>query len=248
MADPSPLRFDWERVVRASQMEPTTKLVALLLGTYASKDGSNVRPGLKRLSAHTGLSTRSMNRALVSLRSLGFLDRVSRGSNIGEVRADVYQLVIPTVPQVPPTSPPQVPPTSLVKADQVPNATDQVPNATEIGAMGVSLSNQDQIISHHLSSSQRQVAKLLNLKDDDERLSSIDQMLKINNAQKPAAWIRSLSAEDLLARLDEAHAPVRAAQQRATEANARRCPHGVINGIRAGQCETCVDAAERAAS
>lgn len=239
------IRYAWEQVVRSTEMDPTTKLVALLLGTYASKDGSNVRPGLKRLSAHTGLSTRSMNRALVSLRSLGFIDRVSRGSNIGEIRADVYQLVTPTGCQMTPMALPQVTPMAPGRGDQVPNEKNQVPNETESSAMGVRLSNQYQIISHHLSPEQREVAKHLNLKDDDERLQSVDQMLKDHNAVTPSAWIRSVAkAGDLLARLNDAHAPVRAAAKKVTEADARRCPHGVVNGIRTGQCETCCDAAE----
>jgi Helix-turn-helix domain len=89
-------RFEWERIIRRALMDPSTKLVALVLAGYANKDGSSVRPGRKRLSAVTGMSVRTVDRCLDKLRTLGLLDRVSKGSNTGiEFMADVYRLTIP---------------------------------------------------------------------------------------------------------------------------------------------------------
>ncbi len=99
-------RFTWERMVRATKMDPSTKLAALICGTYANQDGTKVLPGLKRLSADAGLSQRSMKRAVVALRSMGLLDRVTKGSNLGvKDMVDVYRLVIPAGYQVPPVTP-----------------------------------------------------------------------------------------------------------------------------------------------
>lgn len=73
-----------------------------------------------------------------------------------------------------------------------------------------------------------------------QRPGSVDQMLKDNSAQTPIAWIRGCAKNGDLGRLlNAAHAASWATQQKAAEANRRRCPHGVINGLLAGQCVAC---------
>jgi len=100
-----------------------------------------------------------------------------------------------------------------------------------------------------LSAEARAVANALGLQDDDEKLTSVDKMLKDNGAQKPMGWIRSCAKNgDLEQLLDAAHGATWAKQAKAAETDARRCPHGVINGIRAKQCPLCTDAIEQAAS
>lgn len=90
------------------------------------------------------------------------------------------------------------------------------------------------------SSTQRQVAKILGLKEDDERLSSVDQMLKDNQVKKPNPWINACATKgDLLARLEEAHKPAVAAREKAARVEASKCTHGVIGGLRARQCVDC---------
>ena len=239
-------RFTWERMVRATKMDPSTKLAALICGTYANQDGSKVRPGLKRLSEDSGLSQRSMKRAVVALRSMGLLDRVSKGSNLGvKDMVDVYRLVIPAGNQVPPMALGQVTPTSPGDTSD----TNQVTPATEPGDTHVPLPSHDHVNYHSLSREQRAVAEALGLKDDDEKLTSVDKMLKDNGAQKPMGWIRSCAKNgDLGQLLDDAHGATWAKQQKAAETDSRRCPHGVINGIRAKQCPPCTDALEQAAS
>lgn len=188
-----PLRFRWERTVRSIQMDPSTKLVALLLATYADKDGTKVRPGLKRLAEDAGLSRRTMMRATSALREMGLLDRINRGSNLGKRDlVDVYRLVIPTNNQVTHTSPSDT------------SGSNDVTPMTHPDDARVHLPNQYQV-NNHLSPEERAVAKALHLQDDDERLKSVDQMIKDNHAKNPLAWIFTCAKNGSLAGLlDEA--------------------------------------------
>ena len=98
-----------------------------------------------------------------------------------------------------------------------------------------------------LSATQRALTNALGLPPDDEELNSVEQMLKDKSAQTPIAWIRGCARIGDLGRLlDAAHAASWATQQRAAEANRRRCPHGVINGLLAGQCVACSEDAKAA--
>jgi hypothetical protein len=232
-------RFTWERAVRATKMDPSTKLAALICGTYANQDGTKVRPGLRRLSEDAGLSQRSMKRAVVALRSMGLLDRVTKGSNLGvKDMVDVYRLVIPAGNQVPPMALGQVTPATPGAISD----TNQVTPATEPGDTHVPLPSHDHVNYHSLSRPQRAVAEVLGLKDDDEKLQSVDKMLENNGAKNPTAWIRSCAKNgDLEQLLDDAHAGTWAKQYKAAEADRRRCPHGVINGKSAGQCVKCTE-------
>ena len=66
-----------------------------------------------------------------------------------------------------------------------------------------------------LSPFQRAVAKALGLKDDDERLQSVDKMLKDNGAYKPMGFIQTCSKNGTLGPLlDDSHAPVKREQIR----------------------------------
>lgn len=89
-------RFEWERAIRDIPMQPTTKLICLLAATYASKDGTNVRPGIAQLAAAAGVSARTVKRSLDEARTIGVLHRVNRGSNSGRAHlTDVYRLSLP---------------------------------------------------------------------------------------------------------------------------------------------------------
>ena len=93
-----------------------------------------------------------------------------------------------------------------------------------------------------LSAEARAVANALGLQDDDEKLTSVDQMLKDNSAKKPMAFIAHCAKNGSLAELlTEAHGSAWAKQMKTAEADRRRCPHGVINGKTAGQCVNCTD-------
>lgn len=88
-------RFEWERQVLKTPLPPLTKLVALALATYGNKAGKNAHPGNKVLATDLGLSDRTVERHLATLRDVGLVNRVFRGSAAGRQRlADVYELVV----------------------------------------------------------------------------------------------------------------------------------------------------------
>ena len=86
-------RFAWEKAVRASTLKPSEKLVALVMATYASKDGTRVRPGVEVLAAGSSLTRSSVQRHLAVLRSLGYVERVRSGDR-RRGRADEYRLTL----------------------------------------------------------------------------------------------------------------------------------------------------------
>lgn len=92
-------RFEWERMIRMLAIPRETKGIALLLSTYADRDGTNVHPGEPLLARVTGLSDRSVRRHLSKLRETYFLiERVSRGwyGGRGGDKTDCYRLVVPS--------------------------------------------------------------------------------------------------------------------------------------------------------
>jgi DNA-binding transcriptional ArsR family regulator len=90
-------RFEWERIVRRASLQPTEKLVALLLATYADPDGTRVKPGTERLMRVSGLSKSTIIRALTALRDAELLDRVEeRFRNGRKGGCDVYRLTRPS--------------------------------------------------------------------------------------------------------------------------------------------------------
>lgn len=91
-------RFEWERVIKKCTFKQSaTKLVALLLATYASEDGSSVRPGRERLSIVAGLSAKHVSTQLGRLEDLGLVFKVHNGSSYGRRGglASVYRLTAP---------------------------------------------------------------------------------------------------------------------------------------------------------
>lgn len=93
-------RFDWERLLRRCEFKkPATKLIALLLSTWASEDRSSVRPGRERLIAASNLSKGYVSKQMVALEELGLIYKVRNASFSGRGGvglASVYQLCAPT--------------------------------------------------------------------------------------------------------------------------------------------------------
>ncbi|WP_043843768.1 helix-turn-helix domain-containing protein [Amycolatopsis taiwanensis] len=85
--------FSWERLVMASQLPATTKLVAFVLRTHADPDGTRVKPGLPRLAVLTGLSYETVKRARQELVRAGLLALHKRG-NRRRGHGDEYRLII----------------------------------------------------------------------------------------------------------------------------------------------------------
>lgn len=90
-------RFEWERLVRRTVMPMRVKFLAFVLASYADADGSNVRPGVERLSDITGLGTATVKRSLKALRvEYGLLDQVKRGGGrTGRGSVTLYRLTLP---------------------------------------------------------------------------------------------------------------------------------------------------------
>lgn len=87
----------WMRAVREAPkvvLDGTTKLVLLVLGTYADPDGGNCFPGQKRLASRCGKSERVIRRALRKARQKGFI-RSHRRQYGTERTSNLYELVIP---------------------------------------------------------------------------------------------------------------------------------------------------------
>jgi len=93
-------RFEWEQILlRCNFPQTSVKYVGLAVATWATTTtGSDVRPGLARLSSVTGLSDRPLRRYLKELERFGMLYKVASGSNFGRAgkgMASVYQLTAP---------------------------------------------------------------------------------------------------------------------------------------------------------
>lgn len=90
-------RFEWERAIRALPIRPPVrKLVALMVGTYASADGTNAHPGEDRLAEECGITPRAVRGHLAALRDLGLIVRTFEGAKGGRRKlADVYALEVP---------------------------------------------------------------------------------------------------------------------------------------------------------
>lgn len=94
-------KFDWQRLILSLDIPAVTKLVALALSIYASKDGGNVHPGNRRLGLELGLHHMTVMRHIGVLRDeLCVIERTSR-VRAGRPRpgvaakSDVYRLVLP---------------------------------------------------------------------------------------------------------------------------------------------------------
>jgi DNA-binding MarR family transcriptional regulator len=85
--------FDWQRIVARCELSLTTKALAGILASFASRDGSEVRPGEELLADITDMTVRAVREHLAKMRDLGLIERVQHGKTRG--RADVYQLTVP---------------------------------------------------------------------------------------------------------------------------------------------------------
>lgn len=86
-------RFEWERWIRRLPLDPPVKLLALVMGSYASINGADVRPGDDRLARVLRCSDRTVRTNRKRLIDAGLLERV--GSVRVRGRADEYVLTIP---------------------------------------------------------------------------------------------------------------------------------------------------------
>lgn len=88
--------YEWINTWRYVIVQPSVKAVGLAAASFASKDGTAVRPGVQRLMTITGYSNRSVVDALTTLRWLGFLWRAQKALRTPEGgQADEHWLVLP---------------------------------------------------------------------------------------------------------------------------------------------------------
>ena len=84
---------DWVQIVRRARLRSTVKLVALVLATYADKDGRRIFPGVARLAVQSGVSYSTVRAAIAVLRRAGLIELVRRGARKAH-RADEYRLIL----------------------------------------------------------------------------------------------------------------------------------------------------------
>ena len=247
---PDPLEVDGARVgvrlvaeIPAGWTTDGERLILFALACDAYVIDS--APGLDNLAAWTGMQRRSVVRILERLQQttddrppLLLKTKKSRG---GPKVTSSYRLLL-TAQETTSNS-------DLTGTQQGPKDTDNSDlTVAKTGTVGHPPFPSPKEPSPSLTPAAKAVAVALKLKDDDEILQSVPQMLKDHRVDNPSAWITSVArAGDLHRLLEDAHAPVRAKAlqeaQWAAEADASRCPHGVINGVNAWKCEVCFTAA-----
>jgi hypothetical protein len=118
-------RFEWERIVRRARLGKATKLVAMVLASYADASGGNVRPGEERMAGACEMGASTVRRHVAALVEAGLLERVSNGGGPRKWAA-CYRLVVPDdlLWRVPMLGPDEV--TPLTQVSGVPLWTDPV--------------------------------------------------------------------------------------------------------------------------
>lgn len=93
MSDLGASVYEWVNVVRRARLHATTKLIALLLATYADPAGTRIYPGIARLAIQSGHGYRTVQRELARLRAMGLIERLPRaGARRGW--SDGYRLIL----------------------------------------------------------------------------------------------------------------------------------------------------------
>lgn len=87
-------RFQWEQFILRLKLPDHLRLTALMLATWANRDGSQVRPGRLRLATYRDLSEKQVGRHVTELRRLGLLEITEKGNQYG-FRTTVYRLTLP---------------------------------------------------------------------------------------------------------------------------------------------------------
>jgi DNA-binding transcriptional ArsR family regulator len=84
---------EWVSVIRRACLQPTVKLVALTIASYADPDGTKVFPGIARLTVQCGVDYRSVQRALARLREARLIEMTRRGARRNG-KSDEYRLIL----------------------------------------------------------------------------------------------------------------------------------------------------------
>lgn len=90
-------RYRWLDAIVASDLPPTTRLVAHTLALHGRANGTSIFPSTRRLSTASGLSERAVCAHLDVLVRRGFLNREARHGNTAGARGFRYLLFAPKV-------------------------------------------------------------------------------------------------------------------------------------------------------
>jgi biotin operon repressor len=222
-----------------AKISANAKVIYGALQRHADKAGDSF-PSRARLAALCSCSVRTVDKCIAELESIGALIKQRRllpQDNEKQWHSNLYTVI--TTPGAKSAPGGSAENSTTTSAENVTGGSAR--NSTLIRA----IPNQSHL-NQELSPEQRAVAAVavaLSLNDDDEKLISVPLMLKNNNAKKPLAFISSCARSgDLERLLDDAHGELLAATQNTAEVNRRRCPHGIVNGLSAGQCIECCEA------
>lgn len=86
--------FEWTKHLRYVRVKKTTKLVGLMLATFANPDGREAYPGVARLSVACGMDYKTVKRALAELLAAGLIVKADDHSGT-RGRYNVYYLTLP---------------------------------------------------------------------------------------------------------------------------------------------------------
>ncbi|MCJ8032899.1 helix-turn-helix domain-containing protein, partial [Staphylococcus aureus] len=98
------VQFSWQSAVTKSDLEGTTKLVLLVIGTYMNQHGDGAFPSYRTIAAGTSLNRATVIRHVETAVSQGWLKKKSRirfAGASGRLEADsnTYQIAFPVVAQ-----------------------------------------------------------------------------------------------------------------------------------------------------
>ena len=71
------------RAVRESDLTPTERLILLVVASHADNSTGEAWPGIPRIAAESGFTTRTVERALASLAKRGWLRWQTAASKLG---------------------------------------------------------------------------------------------------------------------------------------------------------------------
>lgn len=98
------VQFSWQSAVTKSELEGTTKLVLLVIGTYMNQHGDGAFPSYRTIAAGASLNRATVIRHVETAVSQGWLKKKSRirfAGASGRLEADsnTYQIAFPVVAQ-----------------------------------------------------------------------------------------------------------------------------------------------------
>jgi len=136
-------KFSWERAVVQSDLDATSRHVALTVGLHFSKAGDSCWPSLETLAVESGLHLSTVKRHITILREAGWLLVKSGGSPKGGTRtSNNYEAAIP--PRWSLTGGTENPVRSAPGVEEDPTGRTEVPDRAQ-GAPLTSKNNPEQL-------------------------------------------------------------------------------------------------------